>query len=154
MEKDSAEARAVRYDFRNNLHQLLAPNIFPGEICHGLTKAERQKVIPQFQSRILVADILSTPPDLFPSEALLARALEISMATRSGFYDCLYVALAERESCELLTADVRVINNLQATFSFITSLAFLALKRAGADHRAHPPPVEAVLGTRQATDDR
>ena len=32
-------------------------------------------------------------------------------------YDCLYVALAEREGCELVTADVRLINSLQPTLS-------------------------------------
>lgn len=125
MEKDSAKARTLRDEFRKNLHDLLAPDIFPGEICHGLTKAERQKIIPQFQSRILVADILSTPPDFVPSDALLARALEISMSTRSGFYDCLYVALAERESCEMLTADLKVINNLLPAFPFVIPLASL-----------------------------
>jgi predicted nucleic acid-binding protein len=40
-------------------------------------------------------------------------------------YDCLYVALAEREGCELLTADGKLINDLQLTFAFITSLAAL-----------------------------
>jgi predicted nucleic acid-binding protein len=35
------------------------------------------------------------------------------------------VALAEREGCELLTADAKLITNLQATFPFITSLATL-----------------------------
>jgi hypothetical protein len=39
--------------------------------------------------------------------------------------DCLYVALAERERCQLLTADTRLITNLQASFPFITSLATL-----------------------------
>ena len=39
--------------------------------------------------------------------------------------DCLYVALAEREGCELLTADTKLITNLQTSFPFITSLATL-----------------------------
>jgi predicted nucleic acid-binding protein len=45
--------------------------------------------------------------------------------TRQGVYDCLYVALAEREGCELLTADQKLLNNLQPLFPFITSLASL-----------------------------
>jgi len=35
----------------------------------------------------------------------------------------MYVALAERESCELVTADTRLINSLQPHFSFIKALA-------------------------------
>jgi predicted nucleic acid-binding protein len=44
---------------------------------------------------------------------------------RIGIYDCLYVALAEREGCELITADDKLIRNLQAQFPFIISLASL-----------------------------
>jgi predicted nucleic acid-binding protein len=37
--------------------------------------------------------------------------------------NCLYIALAEAESCELLTADDRLVRTLVTTFPFITSLA-------------------------------
>ena len=40
-------------------------------------------------------------------------------------YDCLYVALAEREACELVTADQKSINNLAPHFPLIVPLAFL-----------------------------
>jgi predicted nucleic acid-binding protein len=56
---------------------------------------------------------------------LLPRDYEVSSQTRKGVYDCLYVALAEREGCELLTADVKLIANLQPKFPFITPLASL-----------------------------
>ena len=56
---------------------------------------------------------------------LLKRALDIASPARIGVYDCLYVALAEREGCELLTADDRLVRTLQPTFAFITSLAAL-----------------------------
>jgi predicted nucleic acid-binding protein len=49
--------------------------------------------------------------------------VEISSKSRSGFYDCLYVALAEREGCGLVTADDKLIKNLQPHFQFIVSLA-------------------------------
>jgi predicted nucleic acid-binding protein len=29
-----------------------------------------------------------------------------------GVYDCLYVALAEREKCDLVTADEKLVRNL------------------------------------------
>jgi predicted nucleic acid-binding protein len=44
---------------------------------------------------------------------------------RIGVYDCLYVALADREGCELVTADDRLVRNLQHRFPFIVSLASL-----------------------------
>jgi predicted nucleic acid-binding protein len=48
-----------------------------------------------------------------------------SLPARIGVYDCLYVALAERECCELVTADDKLIKNLQARFPFIVPLASL-----------------------------
>jgi predicted nucleic acid-binding protein len=44
---------------------------------------------------------------------------------RVGIYDCLYVALAERETCELITADDKLVKNLQPLFPFIVALAAL-----------------------------
>jgi predicted nucleic acid-binding protein len=56
---------------------------------------------------------------------VIARAIDISSRTRSGYYDCLYVALAESEGCELVTADQKAINNLAPHFPFIVPLATL-----------------------------
>ena len=42
---------------------------------------------------------------------------------RIGVYDCLYVALAEQEKCELVTADTTLVRALQPTFSFIRTLS-------------------------------
>jgi len=55
----------------------------------------------------------------------MLRAIDISSKVRIGVYDCLYVALAERENCELITADDRLVRNLQPAFPFIVSLAAL-----------------------------
>ena len=67
-------------------------------------------------------DLLQVLPILDPDLPLLPRAYEISSAARIGVYDCLYVALAERESCELITADARLISNLASRFPFIVAL--------------------------------
>ena len=64
-------------------------------------------------------------PQLFPSVPLMLRALGIASQASIGVYDCLYVALAEREGCELVTADARLINSLQRSYLFIISLASL-----------------------------
>jgi predicted nucleic acid-binding protein len=121
----SDKAQLVRDDYRNKHHELLAPDIFPIEIAHALTRAERQGRITAPQSGILLADVLSTSPNLLPYLPLLRRAVEISSSLRIGVYDCLYVALAERESCELLTADNRMVASLKPSFPFITELSTL-----------------------------
>jgi predicted nucleic acid-binding protein len=120
-----AKALKLPAECQQNIHELIAPSHFPGEIASALTKAERQKLIPVGDAHLLIQDILNTPPVLYAIDALFYRAVEISSQTRSGFYDCLYVAPAEQENCELVTADDRLINALQSQFSFIISLASL-----------------------------
>lgn len=118
-------ALRLRDEWQKRIHELIAPSHFPGEIANGLTKAERQKLIHLGEARRLIVDVLSTPPVLHSANPLYYRAIDISSGTRCGFYDCLYVALAERENCELVTADDKLLRNLQPRFSFVVALASL-----------------------------
>jgi predicted nucleic acid-binding protein len=124
-EPDSPKARAFRTDFRLQLHELLALDVYPVELAHALTRAERRGILKPPQATRLLADVLSTPIPLHPYGSLLSRAVSISSAMRCGVYDCLYVALAEQESCEFITADDRLIRTLGTRFPFIISLASL-----------------------------
>jgi len=45
--------------------------------------------------------------ELVSSVPLIPRAAEISLATSLGFYDCLFVALAEQLGLPLVTSDDR-----------------------------------------------
>jgi predicted nucleic acid-binding protein len=71
----------------------------------------------------LLDDILSTAPQLFPYRSFLYQGTEISSRTRSGFYDCLLIALAQQENCEVLTADERFVRNVQKQYPFVRSIA-------------------------------
>jgi len=124
-EQLSDKGQLLRDDFRNGLHILLAPDFFPIEIGHALTRAERQKRIPVGGSLVLLADALSTSPIFHSSLPYLKRSCEISSQMRVGIYDCSYVAKAEQEKCELLSADDKLLKNLQSAFPCIVSLASL-----------------------------
>jgi predicted nucleic acid-binding protein len=124
-EKDTPKAVRLRNEFRRGAHQLFAPDVFPVEVSHALTRAERRGVIRPPAAIKRLSNVLSYPPVLYPYLPLLVRAVGISSQTRQGVYDYLYVALAEREGCELLTADAKLITNLQPTFPFITPLSSL-----------------------------
>jgi len=121
----SDKALLLRDDFRNALAELLAPDVFPIEVSHALTRAERQGRIPVGSAIPLLRDILNTLPLVHPSLPMLLRAVEISSQLRVGVYDCLYIALAEGENCQLVTADDKLVKNLQPHFPFIVSLASL-----------------------------
>ena len=113
----------MRDEFRTAVHELIAPDCWPTEIAHALTKAERQGRLVDAEG--LWMDLMSTAPRFFPSPPLMPRALRIARQARIGVYDCLYVALAEREGCELVTSDMRLINGLSPGYPFIRDLASL-----------------------------
>jgi predicted nucleic acid-binding protein len=124
-ELHSDKALRLRDDYRSGLLELIAPDIFLIEIAHALTRAERQKRITPAQGALALADLMSMQPQLFSFIALLPRAYQISSDRQVGVYDCLYVALAEREGCDLVTADDRMVKNLQPHFPFLVALASL-----------------------------
>ena len=109
-EPDSAKAVQLRDDFRNGIHELLAIDVFPIEVGHALTRAERQRRIPPFSASGLWQKIMADCPILFPSIPLMPRALYLSSNARIGVYDCLYVALAEQEQCQVVSGDQRLVN--------------------------------------------
>lgn len=121
-ETDSDKAIGLRDNFRAGIHELLSPDIFPFEIAHALTRAERQgRVAPQ-EALKLLGDALQMLPILHAGLPLLPRAAELSSQARIGVYDCLYVALVEREQCKLVTADQRLVNLFPAHTILLSSL--------------------------------
>lgn len=111
-ESDSPQAIAFRDEFRQQLHELIAPDVFPVEVGHTFTRAERQGRISQSESLNFWADVMTTAPQLVPYLPLMPDALVMSSQELIGVYDCLYVILAVREGCSLLTADEKLIRKL------------------------------------------
>jgi predicted nucleic acid-binding protein len=124
-EDDSDKANRIRDDFRKGIHQLFAPEFFPFELAHALTRAERQGRIKVGEAKTFWTDAMTTVPGLLPVLQFADRAIDISSQARVGVYDCLYVALAEQEKCELVTADDKLVKNLLAMFPFLVELKSL-----------------------------
>lgn len=125
VEQYSDKANQIRADFQAAVHQLLAPDVFPGETGHALTRAERQGRLTIGEAIRLWSDIMTTSPQLVVSLPLTNRAVLLSSQTRASVFDCLYIALAERESCELISADDRLVTNVQNQFPFVRHLRTL-----------------------------
>jgi predicted nucleic acid-binding protein len=56
------------------------------------------------------SDIDRVAAVVHPTANLLNEAFEIALETRRTVYDCLYVALAERLGCAVVTADEKLYN--------------------------------------------
>ncbi|MGH7140892.1 MAG: type II toxin-antitoxin system VapC family toxin, partial [Pirellulales bacterium] len=103
------------------------------------TRAERRKILQQGEAINRMVLVMQSRPLLRPFSSLLPRALDISSQQRIGVYDCLYVALAEREQCRVVTADQRVLT----LFPAHDLARFLALAPArGVDHIGEPQRVD------------
>jgi predicted nucleic acid-binding protein len=121
----SDKAELLRQDYQNGTNELLSPDVFPVEVIHALTRAERQGRITPMEGAKLYIDLMTCLPRLLPYIPFLPRAYEMSSQMRVGVYDCLYVAVAEQEKCDLITADDKMIKNLQGQFPFIKHLSTL-----------------------------
>jgi hypothetical protein len=72
----SPKALRLRDEYRQALHDLIAPSIYSAEAASALTKSERQKLITVGQATILLAGILTTSPVLHPYDPLLFRGTD------------------------------------------------------------------------------
>jgi predicted nucleic acid-binding protein len=106
----------LRDELIQGIRELLAPGIYPVEMAHSITRAERRLRITPAEGASHFRSMMATLPDLYPSLPLLPQAYQFSSQARIGVYDCLYIALAERESCELVTSDQKLINGLKLPF--------------------------------------
>jgi predicted nucleic acid-binding protein len=118
-EPDSPAALKLLDEYRQQLHELLAPDTFVIEVAHALTRAERRKVILVGEAPQLLSEVMTNRPILHAYLPLVSRAVELSSDLRVGAYDCLYVALAEREGCSLVTADEKLVKALGPSFPII-----------------------------------
>jgi len=121
----SDKANLLRDDYRNAIHELISPDFFALELAHALTRAERQGRVVVGQAKVFWSDAMTSMPILHPSFVLATRAIDISSQLRIGVYDCLYVARAERAKCEFVTADDKLVNNVQKQFPFVRHLSTL-----------------------------
>jgi len=96
--------------------RLLAPDLIIAEIGNIVwRKVVRQELTRADAERIVTAFVLACPVEIVPAAALIVSAVEIAMQHGRSVYDSLYVALATREGCEMVTADERLVNALAGT---------------------------------------
>ena len=88
-EDDSVQAIALRDDYRSEIHELIAPDTFPPEVAHALTRAERKGTITQQNGAKNFMQLLANLPQIHQSLPLLPRAYELSSQYRIGVFDCL-----------------------------------------------------------------
>lgn len=94
---------------------LRAPALLLVEVANAIWKqAQRGEIGDAMSLGGMVAD-LARLVDIVDDPELVARALELACELGHPAYDCLYLALAERDSDILVTADSRFLARLAGT---------------------------------------
>ena len=83
-EPDSDKSLLLRDAYQQSLRVLIAPDVFPVEVAHALTRAERRGLISSDEVTIKMADVFVSAPLLHPYLHLLERAIEFSEEFRIG----------------------------------------------------------------------
>src|SRR5439155_26169462 len=98
---------AVR--LRHDDHELLAPELLLPEVANALWQKTRRAEISREVGREALGTLLALPIRIYPSAPLVQLALEIAHEASRTVYDCLYLALALIEQCQMVTADRRFL---------------------------------------------
>ncbi|HEY8623574.1 MAG TPA: type II toxin-antitoxin system VapC family toxin [Casimicrobiaceae bacterium] len=116
-EPGTAIARQLLLGWVRQTTTRLAPCWFAAEIAVALYKRMRWGDITSDEVDRALRDILATVTLRTESASITVRAIEIAAMLGQGRpYDSMYLALAEREGCELWTADQRFYNAVRARF--------------------------------------
>ena len=122
-EDHAAAAEALFGDWEHQVVDVLVPNHFTSEVISAFLRAARRGRLTTDEAREAIRDLLALPFVLYDVTTLADRAFTIAHQHQQRAYDCLYVALAEREEIELWTGDERLYNALNVQHPFVRWIA-------------------------------
>ncbi|MGB3207311.1 MAG: type II toxin-antitoxin system VapC family toxin [Crinalium sp.] len=97
---------------RNINYELLVPDFFFPEIGNILWKRVRRGEMTLDDAKNDLAALSALPWQVGLSLSLMPLALEIATRVDQAVYDCVYLALAVTNNCQMVTADERFYNAL------------------------------------------
>lgn len=124
-EDDSPHAWRIQEKYQDEQLDIVAPYLVISEVANVLWKRVRRGDLSVEMARRACAQFLRDCPVLLDSHAVSSAALGLALAHHRPFYDCLYLAWALDQRCDLVTADEKFFHALGPTFSQIRLLKTL-----------------------------
>lgn len=90
--------------------ELHVPDLVYPEVGNILWKKLRRDELDEGQARRVAHLVAIAPLEAHPAGPLMEAALEIAIVTGRTVYDSLYMALAARLQCPMVTADKKLFN--------------------------------------------
>jgi len=103
---------------------LLVPDFFFSDVTNILWKLIQRQSLSVKKARASLELIKQVDFKVSDSYGLAMQALDLSIQVQQSVYDCIYLALAISNDCEMITADERFINAVRQN-SNINSLCWL-----------------------------
>jgi predicted nucleic acid-binding protein len=107
------EAEAKRWLDPSNI--LYAPDLLLSEFGNILWKKTRLKEISEAEAFRIAVELKQSPIIFISSLGLFTDALTLAQSTGRTVYDCMYLAAAIKQGCQLVTADRKFYDALQHT---------------------------------------
>ena len=122
-EIDSDKARDLYSKTRANRFSLIAPQIMAAEIGSVLFVRVRRELLEAGEAALLYSRFELVCPALHDISTLMPAALRLALQHRHSVYDSLYVALALKEQCDIVTADEKLHRAFGSAFPQVRLLS-------------------------------
>jgi predicted nucleic acid-binding protein len=94
-------------------YDLLAPELLWVEVAAALRRRLRRGQMPLVTFNKAILDLLNVDVTSMAVTPLVRRATRFAVLLDHGVYDCIYLALAAAEGCQLATADRRLHDKVE-----------------------------------------
>jgi predicted nucleic acid-binding protein len=135
-EDHAAAAEELFGDWEYQAIDVYVPNHFQSEVISAFLRAHRRGRLSADEAREAIHDLLALPFILCEVATIADRAFTIAQSQNQRAYDCLYVALAEREGVEFWTGDHRLYNALHIQYTFVRWIADYQRQRPAEEEEA------------------
>jgi predicted nucleic acid-binding protein len=116
VEQYSTEARRILTEYQSGRLTLLAPDLIYAEISNIAWKKHIFQGLDATSARLIVDGFQQLTLQVTSTAFLVKEAYTLAVAYQRSVYDALYLALSEREHCQFVTADERLVNAVGAAF--------------------------------------
>lgn len=115
-EQHSAEARLLLDQYQSGSLSLLAPDLIVAEFYNVIGKKHSRGILSETDAQAVLSAFHLIDFILSSTVDLLDGAFKIATTYRRSVYDSLFIALSERENCQCVSADEKVINAVGSSF--------------------------------------
>lgn len=117
-EPSAAQAALMRDDYKAGKLHLIAPSFWEYEIASGVRRAVYRGDLLPDEGQAAIDELLGLGIELHPIPNA-RTAYVLSEKYGRGLYDCFYLDLAEREGCELWTADRKLYHAMKESLPWV-----------------------------------